>query len=147
MIFSEPHILTRCKNNVLVVDDDPLNQAVMSKYLEKLGASYEAAFDGDEAYQKYIKYEEGHFTLIFMDIQMPKLDGISSAKMIRKHEEKTRIRRPGIPIIFISANCSEDERKEIIDENGLIHAVGFFRKPVQYSQFENMVKSLNNGTL
>jgi len=131
------------KRKALVVDDDPCNHAVMAKYLEKLGIDYEGAFDGSEAFHKYASSEPGYFSFIAMDIQMPHLDGISSAKMIRDHEIREKL-DTRIPMIFISGNCREDERQEINDPKKMIRAEGFFRKPLKFADFQNIVKSILN---
>jgi len=124
----------------LIVDDDKYNLLIMSKYLDKLGIAYATASDGDEAYNLYVSKGIGYFSFITMDIQMPNTDGISSAKMIRKYEQTQGCMNKGIPIMFVSANGRDDERREC--SNGLIKASSFYKKPLSFNQMEESVKSM-----
>jgi CheY-like chemotaxis protein len=126
----------------LIVDDDILNHQIMSKYLDKLNVTYEIAEDGEQAYQKFIQHEEGYYSFITMDIQMPHLDGISSARLIRQFENSHTTRKSSVPIIFISANGKESESKETMDEKDIIKATAFYRKPLRFVEFQDIVNSI-----
>lgn len=84
--------------NVLVVDDDPVNLMVVSALLETRGFVPMLAADGAEA---AALASELHFDLILMDMQMPILDGLSAASLIRQHERSAS--RPGVPIVAYSS--------------------------------------------
>jgi CheY-like chemotaxis protein len=71
--------------SVLVVEDNPVNQMVAVTILQKLGHHVEVAENGAEGFQKW---KAGAFDVIFMDMQMPGVDGYESTRCIRSHEEE-----------------------------------------------------------
>lgn len=85
---------------VLVVDDTPTNLLVARQYLRKLGMEVETASDGAEA---VAKADKGGFDAIFMDLQMPEMDGLVATALIREHEAVRGADVPPIPIIALSA--------------------------------------------
>lgn len=88
-------------NKVLIVDDNALNRRVFENILMN-NYSYDSAKDGEEAIEKIKKME---FDLILMDIQMPKLDGISALRIIK--EDNLTVS----PIIAVSAYSNQTDRE------------------------------------
>ncbi|RPD66714.1 hypothetical protein L227DRAFT_490960 [Lentinus tigrinus ALCF2SS1-6] len=74
--------------SVLIVDDNPINQTILSTFMKKKKIKYDVAKNGDEAVQKW---RSGGFHLILMDIQMPVMDGIQATKEIRKLEKSNGV--------------------------------------------------------
>ncbi|WFD04173.1 Two-component response regulator SSK1p [Malassezia obtusa] len=72
---------------VLIVEDNVINQRILSTFLRKRQIKYEVAKDGREAVDKW---RQGDFHLILMDIQLPVLDGIEATKEIRRLERGAR---------------------------------------------------------
>ncbi|WP_410512362.1 response regulator [Paenibacillus sp. BR2-3] len=87
--------------HILLVDDRPENLLALEAVLESQQYKLVKANSGEEALRCLLKYE---FAVIVLDVQMPGMDGIETARLI-KAREKTR----NIPIIFISANSKEAE--------------------------------------
>jgi len=87
--------------NILLVEDNQINQIVVSEFLQIAKATVIIANDGEEAIALFGK---GQFDAILMDIQMPKLDGYETTRRIRLTD-----RGASIPIIGISAGVSENE--------------------------------------
>lgn len=81
--------------SILVVDDHPANLLALEGILEPLGQHIVKANSGEEALKRLLDHE---FSVILMDVQMPGLDGMQTARII-KEREKTR----HIPIIFLTA--------------------------------------------
>lgn len=84
---------------VLVVDDSPANLLAMEAILAPLEQEVVSVRSGDEALRQLLR---GDFAVILMDVQMPKLDGLETARLIRARE-RTRY----VPIIFITALSRE----------------------------------------
>ncbi|WP_297482167.1 ATP-binding protein [Sulfurimonas sp.] len=95
---------------VLVAEDNIINQKLIKRTLEDLGLTVSIASNGLEAFQKR---KDGDFDLIFMDIQMPFLDGIEATKEILEFEEDYH--RIHVPIIALTANALKGDRERFIE--------------------------------
>jgi len=102
---------------ILVVDDSALNLKVMVYYLKQLGCTCEVAYDGNEA---VLMVEENKYGLIFMDLQMPVMNGMEATKKIRRNQVV-------IPIIAVTATVTDREHQVCI-EAGMN---AFLTKPIQ----------------
>ncbi|XGC79999.1 ATP-binding protein [Bdellovibrio bacteriovorus] len=91
---------------VLLVEDQIVNQRVAVSYLKKLGLNVELANNGLIAFEKCQSEE---FDLIFMDCQMPILDGFEATKKIRAMEKSRGSKR--IPIIALTADSTQNDNK------------------------------------
>lgn len=94
-----PGDLTHCRARILIVDDRPANLLAFEAMLAPLGQELVTARSADEAFNHLL---HGEFALILMDVQMPGLDGLEAARMIR-----ARPRTRYVPIIFITALSRE----------------------------------------
>jgi PAS domain S-box-containing protein len=90
---------------LLVAEDNPVNQKVAVRYLERLGFRVDVAADGLEALEACTRLP---YDLIFMDCQMPEMDGFESTRAIRSREAKSGARR--IPIVALTAHAMTGER-------------------------------------
>ncbi len=84
---------------VLIVDDEDMIRAVLREYVEFEGNQADEAVDGMDAVKKC---RENDYDIILMDVMMPKLDGFSAVKEIRKFKE--------IPVIMLSARGEEYDK-------------------------------------
>lgn len=87
--------------NVLVVEDDIINAKLLTKYLEKFKATVAWAEDGVKGLDKFVN---GHFGLVFIDRNMPKLSGIGLAKKIRSLDDPIK---NSVLIVGFSANWKD----------------------------------------
>ncbi len=115
---SEP--LANYRQRVLVVEDNGVNQIVAKGLLEKFGCCVDLAADGLEAIEAV---EKTNYALIFMDCNMPRMDGYECTQYIRQHQ----LDGPRIPIVAMTANvmaeCTERCRNSGMDD--------FVAKPIK----------------
>ncbi|MCD4754640.1 MAG: response regulator, partial [Deltaproteobacteria bacterium] len=107
---------------ILLAEDNLVNQKLAKMMLTKAGYQVEVANNGKEVVEKYTASPED-FDLIFMDVQMPEMDGLEATKAIRKREEQpaTSNQQPAtrhIPIIAMTAHAMKGDR-EICIEAGM----------------------------
>lgn len=97
---------------ILVVEDNELNYEIIAEIIGCAGITVEWAENGLLAVEKVRDSAEGYFDLIFMDIQMPVMDGYTASKNIRNLEREDVGK---IPIVAVSANAfSEDVHKSFV---------------------------------
>ncbi|MEN1761256.1 response regulator [Anoxynatronum sibiricum] len=94
---------------VLVVEDDPMSRTFMQKIMGRLGVEADFAIDGLEAMRLY---NRNTYDLIFMDIQMPVMNGYETTKLIREQEQLTNVHTP---IIAITAYALEEDREKCLN--------------------------------
>ena len=92
---------------LLVVDDNPVNQKVALKMLEKLGYRVDVAGNGMEALAAVCRHQ---YPLVFMDCQMPELDGLETTRLIRSQEQAGT----HLPIIAMTANAMAGDRENCL---------------------------------
>lgn len=95
--------------NVLVAEDNIINQKLIKRTLEDLGLNVTVANNGLEAFQKR---KDEDFDIIFMDIQMPVLDGIEATTEILKWEEDYK--QAHVPIVALTANALKGDREKFL---------------------------------
>jgi len=94
--------------HILVVEDNPVNQRVVTAVLRKRGYIIELANDGREALDKL--EAGGDFDLILMDVQMPGLDGLEATRLIRKEE-----RWKDLPIVAMTAHAMTGDKERCLE--------------------------------
>jgi len=95
---------------VLVVDDNEINKRLLAKVLEHENLKVIYASNGEEA---VVLRENNDFDVIFMDIQMPVMNGVEASKAIRKYEDEQNI--APVPIIALTANTGKNDRDTYLD--------------------------------
>ena len=94
---------------VLLVEDNFINQQVAVKMIEKFGGTTDIAQNGREALEKLVT---SAYDLVFMDCQMPEMDGYEATRIIREKELNSGAH---IPIIAMTANAMQGDREKCID--------------------------------
>ncbi|MDO9266776.1 MAG: ATP-binding protein [Sulfurimonas sp.] len=95
--------------NVLVAEDNIINQKLIQRTLEDLGLTVTIANNGLDAFQKR---KDSKFDLIFMDIQMPFLDGVEATAEILEWEHDYN--QPHTPIVALTANALKGDREKFL---------------------------------
>lgn len=121
-------------SRILVVDDHPINQRLMVSMMDKLGYVADIAEDGKQAVQLALKEP---YEFIFMDLQMPVMDGLEATALIRRNggpaAEKT-------VIIAMTANVMEGIQKRCIDAG----MDGYISKPLKMSSIKQIISQYSN---
>ena len=120
---------------VLLVEDNELNREIATELIEQLGAEVECACDGEEAVSMTRDAEEGRYQLIFMDWQMPRLDGIEATRAIIAYEQQ--MGRAHVPIVAMTANAFNEDRRRAL-EAGMD---GFMAKPINLAELERNLRT------
>ena len=110
----------------LVVEDNIINQKLIVNILKGFGLTVDVANNGQEAVDKRKTVQD--FDLIFMDIQMPIMDGIEATKIIKKYEKDNNLKH--IPIIALTANALKGDRERLLKE-GLDE---YISKPIEMAE-------------
>ncbi|GKT57232.1 histidine kinase HHK2p [Colletotrichum tofieldiae] len=111
---------------VLLVEDNPVNQKVLQKYLKKVGVDVEVAADGAECTDMVFARSHNYYSLILCDLHMPRKDGYQACREIRQWEREKGFKK--LPIIALSANVMSDVQDKCV-------AAGFsdyVTKPVDF---------------
>ena len=106
---------------ILMAEDNKVNQAVVSRILERAGHSVAIAVNGQEAAEMYLA---GGFDLVLMDVHMPVLDGFEATARIREME---RSKGTHTPLIALTANAMDGDRERCLRAG----MDGYISKPVR----------------
>lgn len=120
------------KAKLLVVEDDPNLGDILQEYLEMKGYEPTLCRDGEEGWNKFKK---GKYDLCLLDIMMPKKDGFTLAKEIKKVEEN-------LPILFLTAKNQKDD----IIEGLKIGADDYLTKPFSMEELLLRVNAILRRT-
>ena len=96
---------------ILVTEDNIINQKLIKRILEEHGITVDLANNGLEAFEKR---KANDYDLLFMDIQMPVMDGIEATHEILDYEEDEEV--PHIPIVALTANALKGDRERFLGE-------------------------------
>lgn len=96
------------KYNVLLVEDDINLGTILKEYLDVKGYNVTHVQNGEDGYKEY---RNQTFDMCILDVMMPKKDGFTLAREIRKHDEKT-------PVIFLTAKSMHNDKVEGFNSGG-----------------------------
>jgi len=123
---------------LLIVEDIEINREILLSLLEHTGLILDCAENGEEAVS-IIKAAPEKYDAVFMDMQMPVMDGLEAARQIRAFEEENSLRR--IPIIAMTANVFKDDIEQCLAA-GMDGHIG---KPINIDEmFEKLRKILQS---
>ncbi|MEO6845657.1 MAG: response regulator [Chthoniobacterales bacterium] len=125
------------KLSILVVEDNAINRRVMENLLKKIGHSVELAADGNDGLRHF---KDGSYDLIFMDIEMPGIDGFETVKRLREIE-KTLPGHPRIPVIALTAHAMSGYEQQCLDAG----MDGYLTKPIRIEELKRMLGGIKVG--
>jgi CheY-like chemotaxis protein len=137
-VSQEKHELKKFKNTlpslkVMLVEDNPINQKLGSLLLLQAGHQVTVVENGKEAVETFNTYPKS-FDLIFMDIQMPEMDGLEATRLIREKEEGKETGH--VPIIAMTAQCMEGDREKCYDAG----MDDFIAKPIKKENIQYILE-------
>ncbi len=113
----------------LIVEDNEVNIRILSRALRRNGSAVLVAKNGVEAVEKVKKIGFDRIGVIFMDLQMPVMDGFEATKIIRDMEKEVHCRH--IPIYAVTANTAMEDCNAAFEAG----VDGIFAKPVHFQEF------------
>lgn len=122
---------------VLIVDDGPDNQRLLSFIMKKAGAIVEVAANGKLGVEAVMaaRGQAAPFDIVVMDMQMPVMDGYTATRKLREQDET-------LPIIALTAHANPDERKACFDAG----CTAFMTKPCDRNTLISTIKNLAGET-
>ncbi|NOT30170.1 MAG: response regulator [Planctomycetes bacterium] len=103
-----PAALPSARRRVLLAEDNPVNQTVARRMLERLGCIVDCAADGERA---LAALSERHYDLVFMDCQMPEMDGYEATRRLRERE---REKGGHTVVLALTASAMEGDRERCL---------------------------------
>ncbi len=121
------------RKTILIVEDNPINMKVLETFLHQKGYMVEKACNGKEALAMFysLKY---NFDLIFMDLEMEKMDGFATTLQIRDKERELSL--PPVPIVCLSGNVKKECRDRAFSVGMNEYILKPYKKDVIYSVIE-----------
>jgi two-component system sensor histidine kinase/response regulator len=116
--------------NILVAEDNPVNQKLAARLLEKRGHRAVVVANGREALDTL---EKMNFDLILMDVQMPGMDGLDATKIIRNSEKGTGRH---IPIVALTAHALKRDEERCIE----VGMDAYLTKPIRPEKLDELLQ-------
>ena len=117
--------------SVLLVEDNPVNQRLATRMLEKRGHRVVLAGNGREALEAL---EKASFDLVLMDVQMPEMDGFQATAAIREKEMGTATH---LPVIALTAHAIKGDRERCLAAG----MDGYLTKPIKPRELDDVLES------
>ena len=124
--------------NILVAEDNEINWEIISTLLTMYGITSEHAQNGKICLDMMSKAEEGSYTLIFMDVQMPEMNGLDATRAIRKLENKWAA---NIPIVAMTADAFSENITACLDAG----MNGHIAKPIDVKLVIKEIRRIKEG--
>ena len=115
---------------ILVAEDNPVNKKLAATMLEKMGHRVTLASNGAEA---CVTFDNATFDLVFMDVQMPEMDGFEATRRMRQREQNAGTH---VPIVAMTAHAMSGDRERCLDAGMDDHVT----KPISRKVLEETVE-------
>jgi two-component system, sensor histidine kinase and response regulator len=129
--------------NILLAEDNPVNQKLAVRLLEKARHNIVLAANGRQALEALEKVRPPGFDIVLMDIQMPEMDGMEATAAIRKAEKSSG---KHLPIVAMTANAMRGDRERYLS----VGMDGYISKPIDprllFAEMERCLAGIKQGT-
>ena len=125
---------THSGTHALLVEDNAINQKIAKRFLERLGCTMRIVENGNEA---IAVFQDERFDIVFMDMQMPVMDGLTAARKLRELES-AHPTRPRTPIVALTGNTMAGDRERCL----AVGMDGFLTKPLEMQRLRELLDSL-----
>jgi len=138
----QPESSAQCNcPQILIVDDSDTVLFVLENYLKSIGLQADEAMNGQDAINKLIERSMadccGNYKLVIMDVDMPLMDGLEAARLIRKKIESGEL--PATPIVALSAGQMTIDQESLFFED--VHFAGYISKPIGRTEFIEILRN------
>ena len=124
--------------NILLAEDNDLNAEIAEAILERAGLRIERVENGIQCVNRILKMPAGTYDMIFMDIQMPEMDGYKATQAIRNLPDKDKA---CIPIIAMTANAFAEDKKKTMEAGMNAH----LSKPLNVPELMDTIRKFCDG--
>ena len=132
----EPDNAAHAGKQVLLVEDNALNAEIATELLQSFGLTVDWAENGKLGVEKFEASEPGQYFVVFMDMQMPVMDGLEATRLIRSSSRADR----GLPIFAMTANTFSDDRDRCRD----VGMDGYITKPISIQQLQDAIRQISS---
>ncbi|MCP4216495.1 MAG: response regulator [bacterium] len=127
--------------NILVAEDNKINLKLISMRLKQMGYTATLVENGEEV---LFELEKMNFDIILMDIQMPRMDGLDTARVIRERESRQG-KGKRLPIIALTANNSREDREKILSAGIDAHVAKPFKPADLVAALQRMIPQVEEN--
>ena len=124
--------------NILLAEDNDLNAEIAEAILDRAGLRIERVENGIQCVNRILKMPAGTYDMIFMDIQMPQMDGYKATQTIRNLPDKDKA---CIPIIAMTANAFAEDKKKTMEAGMNAH----LSKPLNVPELMDTIRKFCDG--
>ena len=124
--------------NILLAEDNDLNAEIAEAILEHAGLRIERVENGIQCVNRILKMPTGTYDMIFMDIQMPEMDGYKATQAIRNLPDKDKA---CIPIIAMTANAFAEDKRKTMEAGMNAH----LSKPLNVPELMDTIRKFCDG--
>ncbi|NPA55581.1 MAG: response regulator [Epsilonproteobacteria bacterium] len=125
------------KNKILIAEDNEVNQELIKALFDEKGLRYVIANNGVEAVELYKKEK---FDLVFMDVNMPELDGVGATQQIKQYEKENNL--PHTPIIALTANAMQGDKEKFLQ-----YMDDYLTKPIMEDELNRVLNQYLSASI
>ncbi len=129
--YDDSKLPTFLNLKALIVEDNPINQKMIKYTLKNIGIDCDMADNGQIGVDMRLK---NHYDIIFMDIQMPIMNGVEATQTILRYEKERNL--PHIPIVAVTANALKGDREKFLSDG----MDDYVSKPIDFNRLVTVLR-------